>query len=305
MIPVILLLASVYGEQETDRRTSIQSESPSLELHRISHILPVMSVFPTQKLMTAFVLTQVDYFNALFIHLPIHLQDQLQRAQNNAANSRPCCIPPSPSSLAASPCCHWLQDRHTLLPLSSRSCARVSVWATDAWPPETASSVCWCCLVCVARIRQEIIDRRSLPSLGIFCPFLFRLSAFEAFSPASRPALYIIRRTRWSVFMSSSSSIHLAVIQFSLFNGWLFVCSRSWALLYLKLRGYDCAVNKMSSSDGPVHSPILHTFSSFCCTCLDSQVKHRISTTENQLHNKVYTELQVFVCQVFAFWKGQ
>jgi hypothetical protein len=56
-----------------------------LELRRISHIRPFLTVDATKRLMSAFVLSRMDYCNSLFVGLPNTLLDKLQRAQNNAA----------------------------------------------------------------------------------------------------------------------------------------------------------------------------------------------------------------------------
>ena len=56
-----------------------------LEIRRISHIRPFLSVATTQKLVSAFVLSRLDYCNSLLSNLPNILLDRLQRAQNHAA----------------------------------------------------------------------------------------------------------------------------------------------------------------------------------------------------------------------------
>ena len=56
-----------------------------LELRRIGHIRPYLSLNATKKLVSAFVLSRMDYCNSLFAGLPDLKLDRLQRIQNNAA----------------------------------------------------------------------------------------------------------------------------------------------------------------------------------------------------------------------------
>ena len=56
-----------------------------LELRRISHIRRFLSLEAAKKIMSAFVLSRLDYCNSLFAGLPYCLLERLQRAQNHAA----------------------------------------------------------------------------------------------------------------------------------------------------------------------------------------------------------------------------
>ena len=55
------------------------------ELRRISHIRPYLSIEATKTLMSAFVLSRLDYCNSLLYGVPGTSLDRLQRVQNNAA----------------------------------------------------------------------------------------------------------------------------------------------------------------------------------------------------------------------------
>eukprot|EP00745_Piridium_sociabile_P021648 TRINITY_DN3338_c0_g1_i9.p2 TRINITY_DN3338_c0_g1~~TRINITY_DN3338_c0_g1_i9.p2 ORF type:complete len:217 (-),score=18.29 TRINITY_DN3338_c0_g1_i9:50-700(-) len=60
-------------------------KSVFLELRRISYIRKYLSVTATKTLMSAFVLSRLDYCNSLLVGLPDVKLERLQRAQNNAA----------------------------------------------------------------------------------------------------------------------------------------------------------------------------------------------------------------------------
>eukprot|EP00745_Piridium_sociabile_P023788 TRINITY_DN3715_c0_g1_i1.p1 TRINITY_DN3715_c0_g1~~TRINITY_DN3715_c0_g1_i1.p1 ORF type:complete len:1177 (-),score=226.07 TRINITY_DN3715_c0_g1_i1:25-3555(-) len=56
-----------------------------LELRRIAHIRRFLSLEAAKKIMSAFVLSRLDYCNSLFAGLPDCLLERLQKAQNHAA----------------------------------------------------------------------------------------------------------------------------------------------------------------------------------------------------------------------------
>ena len=57
----------------------------NLELRRISAIRHLLSVQATQTLVSAFVLSRIDYCNSLLVHCPQSLLQRVQKLQNNAA----------------------------------------------------------------------------------------------------------------------------------------------------------------------------------------------------------------------------
>ena len=59
--------------------------SANLELRRISSIRHFLSTYATQTLVSAFVLSRLDYCNSLLFGCPQYLIDKLQKVQNNAA----------------------------------------------------------------------------------------------------------------------------------------------------------------------------------------------------------------------------
>ena len=56
-----------------------------LELRRISQIRPLLTEAAAKSLMSAFVMSRMDYCNSLLYGIPANLIDKVQRAQNNAA----------------------------------------------------------------------------------------------------------------------------------------------------------------------------------------------------------------------------
>ena len=57
----------------------------NLELRRISAIRHLLTVQATQTLVSAFVLSRIDYCNSLLVHCPQSLLQRVQKLQNNAA----------------------------------------------------------------------------------------------------------------------------------------------------------------------------------------------------------------------------
>jgi hypothetical protein len=68
-----------------ERHINIVCKKIFLELRRISHIRPFLTVDAAKRLMSAFVFAHMDYCNSLMVGLPDTLLGKLQRAQNNAA----------------------------------------------------------------------------------------------------------------------------------------------------------------------------------------------------------------------------
>lgn len=86
-----------------ESHTNAICKSIFLQLDKISRVCPFLSVCATEKLMSAFVLSQWDYCSSLFVHLPNRQLYKPQRTWNNVAwtdqTMNPFCT-----------CSHWLED---------------------------------------------------------------------------------------------------------------------------------------------------------------------------------------------------
>lgn len=138
-----------------ESHTNAICKSIFLQLDKISRVCPLLSVCATEKLMSAFVLSQWDYCSSLFVHLPNRQLYKPQRAWNNVAwadqTMNPFCT-----------CSHWLEDEHTVLLLSLPPVYLIS--ASGIFLPESP------------HIRREKFGRWSSTSLeppfGVLCPLL-------------------------------------------------------------------------------------------------------------------------------------
>ena len=77
----------VHLDQSLSMETHITSlcRSLFLELRRLSQLRPYLTVHAAKTLMSAFVLSRIDYCNSLLVGLPDTKLNRLQRIQNNAA----------------------------------------------------------------------------------------------------------------------------------------------------------------------------------------------------------------------------
>lgn len=111
----------------------IRAVCDCFELGRVINIWSFLPPSASRKVMSAFVLSRLDYYNDLLVKLPDRLQDKLQRVQNNA-KSRPCYTFPPLTSVAANSSSNWLQ-----LPLTNTVCHHdIPYWGTDSFPPVSA-----------------------------------------------------------------------------------------------------------------------------------------------------------------------
>ena len=74
----------LYSNLSMDQHVNLLYRSVFLELRRIGHLRRHLTVDATKKLVSAFVLSKLDYCNSLLACLPENRLDRLQRIQNNA-----------------------------------------------------------------------------------------------------------------------------------------------------------------------------------------------------------------------------
>lgn len=73
------------GSLSMEAHINALCKSIFLELRRISHIRSLLNETATKTLMSAFILSRMDYCNSLLYGIPTNLMERVQRAQNNAA----------------------------------------------------------------------------------------------------------------------------------------------------------------------------------------------------------------------------
>ena len=76
---------TMSSDMSLDKHVSLVCRSAYFELYRISSIRQFLSVQITNTLICAYVLSKLDYCNALLVNCPQYLLDKLQRVQNAAA----------------------------------------------------------------------------------------------------------------------------------------------------------------------------------------------------------------------------
>jgi hypothetical protein len=76
---------TISFDMSLDKHIANICRSAYFEIHRISSIRRYLSMQTTNTLVCAFVLSKLDYCNALFAGCPLYLIDQLQKIQNSAA----------------------------------------------------------------------------------------------------------------------------------------------------------------------------------------------------------------------------
>ena len=73
------------GSLSMEAHINTLCKSMFLELRRISHIRSLLDEAATKSLMSAFIMSRMDYCNSLLYGIPSNLMNRVQRAQNNAA----------------------------------------------------------------------------------------------------------------------------------------------------------------------------------------------------------------------------